>query len=198
MMDREPRSFSRVPGTVSEETLRTFIINAQMMGWASLGDPKLESLLLKTRESSLLQMPHFDKEVIHQLSRSIMFLKIRKNAPAPAREIPNQEFTVYPYDRNNVAVRMAIRIGASPNPDLAPIPNEVSGLVIATFVECPDFRFTLGDLSQIMQEFEGNPIKKARNQIKNITDNLNVLNILFGFGKELRNDKGYYFLAPQA
>lgn len=182
----------RIPGTVSETTLKALIVNSQRIGWTSLNDPMLESLLLQTQESSLLQLPHFDKGVIHELSRSIMLLKMRKNAPTPARQIPNQGLTAYPYERNSIA----IQVGNSSDPNLAPIPNEISGLTIAISLERPDFTFTIDDLYQIMQGFERNPITSVRDQIENITDNLNVLNLLFGFGKELKNKNGMYSLSP--
>lgn len=170
------------PGTLSSQGYSAFSKNAELMGWKSLIDQSFR-IFLDTNPRSLLRLPQFNERVLEELRRALQAFEKNKKKP-----IEEPKMLIGYGDINNPR----IRVGQSFPQVFAPIPHRISNVIVSDYLR--DLQAdSIENLYLSLEMFP--PTTQAwEKEESTIKENLEVMDVLFGFGKQLRSENGVYFL----
>lgn len=216
-IDSEPRPFPRIPGTISEKTLKVLIKNARIQGWHSLADealqrafiPRLDTVKFvlseyardgqRAIEEALREINFreytpigggFDEEGLEEMQRAILQYELNKMR-GERREVPYGRPTIHIYDPQE----FVIGIGHT-DAMLAPIFHKFSSRMIVHIMDNPDLKFDDNDAYDILRTLNPNFRGRVKDQIDILKENLDVMDTLFAFGKRIRFENGAYSVVP--
>ena len=217
---KEQTGLPRVPGTISENTLKAWILNARILG-QSLQDtiPVFIPTYQAIRRDVLREfirnprravdegmaeiklrpprndIPHFDKTKIEERQR------IEEMQRAGLWHMVNK----LRIERGEEIPERTLEVGTfdrknvalffPPGPNIVPIPHLLSIHIVDLYLKDPQSVFPFEDLEVLA--LKSDPLTSVEEQMETVAKNVDALNTL-GFRRELQRQNGIYRLAPKA